>query len=371
MTLHDEYGLTRVINGAGTFTPLGVSRSSPGVAQAVAAALQDFFVIDELQELASRRLAAYSGAEAGAVTHCVSAAITLAVAATMTGEDAQKVAALPDSAAMPNRVVLPAGHAVNYGHPLVQDIRLTGATPLLAGNDEGCTPQALEDALAEPGVACLLLVSSRLVRGAPLDLAQAVALAHRHGIPAVIDGAAQDMRVDALLATGADLVLVSAHKYLAAPTAGLVFGRRALVAAVRAQEKGIGRAMKATKEAIVGVLKALEERSAGDPVAWQRRQDDKVAAFQRQAGELPGVRLRSVPDPAGMPFSRVALDVDPVAAGMDAAQLAQRLKSGEPSVRVMEHEAGAGRLMLELVPLDAGEIALIAERLRAVVSGAG
>jgi len=220
-------------------------------------------------------------------------------------------------------------------------------------------------------VTCLLLVSSRLVRGAPVDLAQAVGLAHRRGIPVVIDGAAQDMRLDALLATGADLVLASAHKYLAAPTAGLVLGRRALVSAVRAQEKGVGRAMKATKEAIVGVLKALEERAAADPVAWQRQQDDKVTAFARQAGELPGVRLRPVPDPAGMPFSRVALDVDAAAAGIEAVELVQRLKSGTPSIRVMEHEVRAGRLLLELVPLEAAEIALIAERLRTVLSGAG
>jgi len=116
MAVHDEYGLTRVVNAAGTFTPLGVSRSSPGVAQAVAAALQDFFVIDELQELASRRLAAYSGAEAGAVTHCVSAAITLAIAATMTGDDAQKVAALPDSRGMPNRCWPEATKAAHRKH---------------------------------------------------------------------------------------------------------------------------------------------------------------------------------------------------------------------------------------------------------------
>ena len=58
----------------------------------------------------------------------------------------------------------------------------------------------------------------------------------------------------------ADLVLVSAQKYLASPTAGLIIGRKRLVHACRAHEKGIGRAMKATKEAVIGVLAALEER---------------------------------------------------------------------------------------------------------------
>ncbi len=47
MSLHDRYGLTRVINAAGTFTPLGVSRSPAAVGNAVAEALSAFFVIDE------------------------------------------------------------------------------------------------------------------------------------------------------------------------------------------------------------------------------------------------------------------------------------------------------------------------------------
>ena len=55
--IHARLGLHPVINAAGTFTPLGVSRSSPAVADAVAQSLQEFFVIDELQALACRALA--------------------------------------------------------------------------------------------------------------------------------------------------------------------------------------------------------------------------------------------------------------------------------------------------------------------------
>ena len=57
MNVHDRYGLTKVINARGTFTPLGVSRSSDQVSRAVAEALQDYFVIDELQNLVSRKMA--------------------------------------------------------------------------------------------------------------------------------------------------------------------------------------------------------------------------------------------------------------------------------------------------------------------------
>ena len=240
----------------------------------VAQALGDFFVIDELQARVSEAVAGLTGAEAAAVTHCVSAGITLSVAAAMAGSDPQKVAALPDSRGLSDRVVLPAGHAVDYGHPILTDIRLAGAVPVLAGSESGCTAQDIDAALSHERTACLLLVSSRLVSGPPVDLRAAVAAARRRGVPAIIDGAAQDMRIGDLLATGADVVLVSAHKYLASPTAGLIVGRSALVQACRAQEQGIGRAMKATKESLLGVLAAIDARRQLDVEAWRTGQQE-------------------------------------------------------------------------------------------------
>lgn len=362
-SLHERYGLSRVINAAGTYTPLGVSRSSDAVAQATVAALGDFFVIDELQEAADRALARHSGAEAGAVTHCVAAAITQAVAAAMAGSDPERVAALPDATGMPDRVVIPAGHAVDYGHPILTDIRLAGATPVVAGTERGCSLAEIDSALAQRGIACLLLVSSRLTRGQAVDLAEAVAAAHRHGVPAIVDGAAQDLRMRELLATGADLVVFSAHKYLASPTAGLIVGSRALVQACRAQERGIARAMKATKEAIVGVLAALEERERLDLPQWRASQRVKVANFIGQASAIPGVRATEVPDPAGMPFSRVCLEIVPSGRGWNAEALVAGLAAGDPSIRTMDRAAGQGRLHLELVPLSEDELQAILDRI--------
>ena len=372
-TLQQRYGLTPVVNAAGTFTPLGVSRSSSSVAAAVAEALQGFYVIDELQAVLSRAVADATGAEAAVLTHCVAAAVTLATAAAMAGCDPARVHALPNVDGLPNRVVVPAGHAIDYGHPLLTDIRLAGALPVLAGSEQQCSPAQLEAALAGEHTAALLLVSSRLVRGEPVDLRTAVDAAHRRGVPAIIDGAAQDLRIDALLATGADAVLLSAHKYLASPTAGLVLGRAAFVAAFRAQEHGIGRATKASKEALVGVLAALAERQQLDGSAWGRRQAAKVERMVELLQGVEGLQVGAVPDPAGMPFARVRIHCDR-AAGPDAALLANRLKAGTPSIRVMEHQSAQGCLLLELVPLEDDECALIADRISEAVrtfSGTG
>ncbi|WP_427885643.1 aminotransferase class V-fold PLP-dependent enzyme [Kribbella sp. GL6] len=362
MSIHDRYRLSVVINARGTYTPLGVSRSSDGVAAAVAQALPEFFVLDELRDRASEAIAQITGAQAGAVVHCAAAGITLAVAATMTGGDPRRTAALPDTTDMHNRVVLPACHVVDYGHSNLQGIRLSGAQVDLAGDEDSCTLADLETELDGPDVACLMLVSSRLTRGEPIDLAAAIKAAHRRGVPAIIDGAAQFPQIADLLATGADLVLVSGQKYLGSPTAGLVAGTWPLVQAVRAQDNGIGRVMKPTKEAIIGVLAALEEWQAVDRVKWQADERAKVDAFVAAVSRIPGVVVTAEPDPTGLQVSRVLLKVE------DAKRVATELEAGSPPIYVMTDRVADDELMLELVPLDADEIAAVLARLWAVLT---
>jgi uncharacterized pyridoxal phosphate-dependent enzyme len=359
-------GLTPVINARGTFTPLGVSRSSAGVQQAVAEMLGRYVLIEELQALVSREVSSWTGAEAACVTHCTSASLVLAVAAAMTGLDPQRIQQLPDTQGMKRQVLLLRGHAVDYGHPLTTDIRLAGALPWLMGTLEVCSLEEIEAGLRTGEVACLLLVSSRLTRGMGPDLTQAVELAHRYGVPAIIDGAGQDMRIDQLLATGADLLLISAQKYLAGPTAGLVVGQRTLVEAVAAQEKGIGRPMKATKEALAGVWAALEERRSLDWEAWTAGQQIRLDTFVQQAAQIPGWQVGIVPDPTGLPFARAELVFGPGPAGWTAQEVAQRLRQGSPSIWLMDHLASEGRLWLELVSLSEREIQQVLDRLAKV-----
>jgi seryl-tRNA(Sec) selenium transferase len=166
-----------------------------------------------------------------------------------------------------------------------------------------------------------------------------------------------------LLATGADLVLVSAHKYLMSPTAGLVIGRHNLVEAVRAQQKGIGRAMKPSKEAIIGVLTAIDERQQLDLPKWRETEDRKVLAFIDRAGKINGLAARSERDPAGMPFSRVYLTVDGARARLGANALADALRSGAPSIWVMEHRLPHSELVFELVQVSESELETILIRL--------
>lgn len=364
----DEPTGDRIINARGPFTPLGVSRSPEPVASAVSQALRNFADISTLQEVANTALSEQAGSEAGAVVHCAAAGITLAVAAAMTGSDPKRAAALPSTAGLRNRVVLPTGHAVNYGHPLEQAIRLAGAVPVMAGDTASCPTSKIAEEIAHPDTCCLLLVVSRLTKGEPVDLDAAIKVAREANVPVVIDGAAQIFRARQLIAAGADLLIVSGQKYLGSPTAGLIFGRADLVAGVRAQDKGIGRGMKASKEALCGVIAALEHWKNRDERSWAGQQADKVSRFVERLNQLESVVATSEPDTTGAPFPRACLKIDPSRARRTAAEVADALKAGSPPIWVMDHRVANDEILLELVPLRSDELDLLSKRLSEILS---
>lgn len=351
----------RVLNAWGTATPYGVSRSDAAIAEAVAQMLQRYVVMADLQAEAGRRLAAWSGAQAGCVTHCTAAAITLSVAACMAGTDSARIARLPDTDGLPNRVLLLAAHQVNYGHAITQAVRLAGAWP-----EAFATVAQLSAALAQGGVACVLAVESHLAEGSgPAVTAELAALARAGGVPLVLDAAGQDWRAADLVRGGADVVLLSGQKYLRAPTAGLVVGRSDLVAAVDAQHNGIGRAMKPTKEALAGVIAALDQRASATPADWQASQQRKADQVAQAASGWKGVTVQREADPQGNGFDRLWLSRE----GMDAAAIAQRLREGDPLVVVAPHRLARGQIGLELTGLEEGELPQLCRLLASVLAG--
>jgi uncharacterized pyridoxal phosphate-dependent enzyme len=344
--------LRRVINAWGTPTPFGVSRSAPEVGAAMADMLGRYVVMADLQAVAGASVAAWAGSEAACITHCTASAVTLAVAACMAGSDAACIQRLPAHDGMPYRVPLLAQHAIHYGQPVTQAIRLAGAEPV------PCASLAeVEVALSQPGVAAVLAVDSHLAPGSgPAVTLQLLACARAAGVPLVLDAAAQDRRAPELVGLGADLVLVSAQKYLGGPTAGLVLGSGRLVRAVEAQHTGIGRGMKPSKEAIAGVLAALSLRQAESPGAWLAQQRRKVDAVASTAAGWAGVRVDREADPQGNGFDRLWLAIDSTVTGVDAAGVVARLRDGNVVVAVAPHRVAQGRIGLELTGVADGEV---------------
>ena len=84
---YEEYHLRRVINASGTLTTYGQSAILPRAVEAMQEAAPLFFEMNVLHARASELIAQISGAEAGFVTSCAAAGITIGIAACMTGTD--------------------------------------------------------------------------------------------------------------------------------------------------------------------------------------------------------------------------------------------------------------------------------------------
>ncbi len=361
--IHQNLGLRKVINARGSYTPFGVSRSSDLVAEAVGESLKHYFIMDELAAAAGQRIAAHYRVDDVAFAHCAAGALTMAVAAIMVGDDMDRLYGLPASSGINNRVVIQAGHLVNYGQPLEQAVRLAGAQVIVAGSEAGCSPGELDAALANDGVCALVCVESRLCKPGTVAAPAAVSTAHNRQIAVLLDGAAQDLRLPDLLSFGADITIVSGQKYFAGPTCGLALGRADLVRAMRLQERGIGRAMKPSKEGIIGALAAVEMRANLDMMAWTEEQQNKSMAFAAQLKQIRHLTATCVLDPTGLPFSRVRAVLDEKAARTTATDLVDALAQGDPMIAVQEHELALAALNFELVGLRADELAVLWQRL--------
>jgi L-seryl-tRNA(Ser) seleniumtransferase len=364
-----DLGLRQVINAAGTMTVLGASAAVPEAIAAAARILPWFVEIDGLQRAASRAIVALTGAEAGFVTASASAGISLAVAAAMTGTDRGRVEQLPDTAGMANRVIMQQGHRIDYGAPIDTAVRITGARIVSVGQATSASRYQLQHALAEPAVAVVHVVSHHVSPYGQMPLAEVIEVCRAANVPLIVD-AASEYDLAGFIAAGADIVVYSAHKFLGGLTAGIVAGRKDLVRAAYAQNRGIGRGMKVGKEAVAATIAALEAWSRRDHNAHQARENAAVRLWAGRLQNLVGVRAEAVADPTGNPITRLRVRVGPET-GTTAWDLSDALASGSRPVMVRDDEIDLGYFELDPCNLRPGEAEEIADRITAELVAAG
>jgi L-seryl-tRNA(Ser) seleniumtransferase len=361
--------LRRIINASGTMTVLGASSAVPEAVQAARELLPWFVEIDDLQRRASDAIAAATGAEAGCVTASSAAAITLTIAAAMTGSDLDRIARLPDPGGMKNGVVIQRGHLIDYGAPLEQAIRLAGARVVPMGESRRVELHQLENALDATIAAALYVVSHHTEQSGQIPLARFVEACHRRGVPVIVDAASEyDLR--GFIAAGADIAIYSAHKFLGGLTAGIVAGRKDLVRAAYLQNSGIGRGMKVGKEGVVGTIAALGAWARRDHLSHRRAEEARVALWRRELGNLAGIRAELSPDPTNNPITRVRLHVDAKEAGITAWDLADALAGGERPIMERDDEIEHGHFELDPCNLSDAEAEEVAAGIIREVHGA-
>lgn len=357
-----ELGLRPVINVSGTMTSLGASIVVPEAVSAINRVLTEFVEMGDLHRIASRAIADLTGAEAGFVTASCSAAISLAVAAAITGDNLWAIEQLPDTGPQRNEVLIQTGHMVSYGAPVEQAIRMAGGKVVPVGQATSAHAYQLAGAITERTVAAVFVVSHHVVDYAQIPLKTFAEVCHARGVKVIVD-AASEYDLKRFLADGADVVLYSGHKFLGGPTSGICAGEKSFVRNIYLQNRGIGRGMKVGKEGIAGVIAALE--------AWKTRDHAGIRARERAALDLwvetlegrPGIAPRVVPDPTDNPLDRLKVTVDPELARITAWDLASALARGDQPIIARDHEAEHGHFFLDPCNLHPGEESVVAARL--------
>lgn len=369
--LYDEIGVTRVINASGSMTYLGGSLIAPEVLQKMHEAAGAFVVMDELMDWAGAEIARLSGTEAGMVTSGSAGAILLACAACLTGADRQRMRQLPRTQGWKNEFVMQAPHRIGFDHA----VGVAGGSIVEAGDAAGTSADQLAAALTERTAAILHVV---LDPQPVVPLAQVAQIAQDHGVPVIVDAAAELPPVDNLNAfakAGGDLVLFSGGKDIAGPNdTGILCGRADLIAAARAQSfpnGGIGRPLKVSKEQVVGLVFALRRFTAIDQDQrmrrWQAMADTMCERLQGIAGVVVDV---AYPTRGARPLiiPRARVRVDQTLLGQTVEQIEVVLETGTPAIAVLP-QPSQQTIWLNPQHLEDGQEETVAARLAQVLRG--
>jgi L-seryl-tRNA(Ser) seleniumtransferase len=359
----ERWGLTPVINAAGTMTTLGASRVAPEVRAAVDDVLGRFVKLSELHELANRAIRAATGAEAGYVTSSSSAAITLAVAAALTGDDLDAIEALPRTKCVA-RVAVMMSHMINYGGSVSQAIAASGAEVVPLGTAALCETYHLEAAIRDGLAAAVYVVSHHTVREGELPMDLFIAICRAKGVPVIVD-MASEYDLTGAVALGADAVIWSGHKFLGGPTSGIVAGRARMIRAMVLQNRGLGRLMKAGKEAIVGAVAALDAWSKRDHAAEAAREAAIVDRWIAALSVLPGVTVSRHQDWTGNPITRARVKLARES-GLFAWELAERAMAGNPAVALRDDLSMHQLIFLDPCNVTADEAVKVSDRIREI-----
>ena len=370
--VYDELGVRKVINGLATVTILGGSIMPPEVVAAMAEASRHFVEIDELQARVGERIAAWTHNEAAYVCCGAAAGIVLSTAACMAGLDAEKRGRLPDATGMKDEVIVQRPGIVGYA----EAIRHAGAKMVRVGDEERATAVELEAAINERTAAIFYFYNeSRMAGQVPLQ--ECIAIARRHGVPLIVDAAAQIPPVENLWrftsperGMGADLAIFSGGKGLCGPqSSGLIVGRKALVEACAfhaCPRMALGRTMKVGKEEVVGLMAAVKWYLGLDHAALMHCYEEQVQYVIDAFAGVPHVTARrNFPSEAGQPMPRAELLLDEASLGITRDEVLDRLRRGEPAIWLAG--SGANGLFVNPQTLQPGEERMICARLREVL----
>jgi D-glucosaminate-6-phosphate ammonia-lyase len=348
MIVDDPYralGVRKAINAAGVLTRIGGSRSPPEVFRAMEEASKSFVTIAELQTAAGKVISEATGAEAGLPTAGGSTAILLAAAACiMKGTELEdyeprgpavwrKIAQrLPmRSEGLRTEFVVQKWNRDEYDHA----VEIAGGRFIEVGGEDGATEEEIEAAFTEKTAAYYYTYKSN-PKGLPLE--KLIEIAHKHGVPIVIDAAGLPPPRSGLTkfsGLGVDLACFCGGKTIAGPNnSGILSGRADLIKLAHLQSypfEGVGRPSKMSRETIVGLITALKIYLETDESTILEDRMKIATKVTEELDQIPGIT--SYIDYLGDARSPLAcVNADKSVCGKTTKELFQALIDGEPSI---------------------------------------
>ncbi len=393
--VYDELGVPTVVNAAGTKTRISGSLVREEAVEAMVEASKSFVRVSDLQARASERISAVTGAEAGYVTAGASAGLLLGAAACIAGDDLDAMYQLPDTDGLADEIVVPRTHRTGYDHAL----RAAGATlvdvgtndPHLGTGSRSVEPWEVAGAITEATAAVAYLQKEYTEP----PLADVVDIAHDHGVPVIVDAAAEvppASNLSRFVDQGADLVAFSGGKAIRGPqTTGILAGRAALVESVAFQQldmhandavwdpptdlidvdrydgvprQGIGRSLKVGKEELAGLVTALDLFVEEDHAALAEEWTERAARIADDLSAEPALSTRTTGGDKVSVAPEVVVTLEKRAAGLSAADLVRSLRREDPRVFVGADSLDDAAFTVNPMCLTDEQATYVVERIR-------
>jgi L-seryl-tRNA(Ser) seleniumtransferase len=258
-----------------------------------------------------------------------------------------------------------------------------------AGTADGATEKDLDDAFNPQKTAGYYVTLRTDYK--PLPLKTVIKVAHKHGVPVIVDAASElppKKNLRKYIAMGVDLVIFSGGKDISGPNnSGILAGRKDLIKLAHLQAypfKGVGRVAKMSRETIIGFVVALKIYLKLDEEARFKAWEKKVTWIAEQLNTIKNVNAEifyQTTIEENEPFvPTVAIEIDEKAHGINAKDLSDKLKDGNPSIQAPYEayylgpnssgtmEFYKGKLAIDPQCLLEGEELIIVQRIKEILT---
>ena len=336
---YKSLGIRPIVNANATLTKLGGSLMPAEVRQVMQDAAQSFVDMHDLQQKVGGRLAEITRNEAAFVSCGAATGLLLATAACIQKASGATYENFPNPPETQNEVIVQRMHRNPYDYA----VRQAGASLVEIGTMNGTSPDDLENAYSSSTVA-IFWFQGDMNQPYELSLKDVIQSAKKHGVPVIVDGAAQLPPASNLwnfTQQGADLAIFSGGKDLSGPQAsGLVVGKWEWIERLRvlgAPNHGVGRPMKVGKEEMMGLLAAVERYVSLDHDHLLEVYEQRVQIWIQGLNGKGGLSAkRDYPNEAGQPVPRALVQLPDK---LPKDQLVAQLMDNEPAVSVAPSEA--------------------------------